>query len=65
MREPVLKTKDSDANEVVAICEKIYTVFLTPRYILQRIKNIRRFDDFMLNLRGVKAVFGHLNDFKR
>jgi radical SAM superfamily enzyme YgiQ (UPF0313 family) len=65
MREPVLKTKESDANEIAGICGKIYTVFLTPRYILKRFISMKNFDDFMLNLRGIKAVFGHLKDFWR
>ena len=65
MREPVLKTKDSDAKDVAAICGKIYTVFLTPRYVFARFISMKNFDDFTLNLRGVKAVFGHLRDFWR
>ena len=63
MREPVLKTKNSDAKEVAEICGKIYTVFLTPSYILARLKNLKSWDDLVLNLRGVKAVLGHLKDF--
>ncbi len=64
MREPVLKV-DGDADEVAAVCGKIYTIFLTPRYVFQRIKNVKNFDDFKFNLRGVKAVAGHLMDFWR
>jgi len=63
MREPVLKTEDSDAKEIAEICGKIYTIFLTPSYIFQRTKNIRSWNDFKFNLKGVKAVFGHLKDF--
>lgn len=63
MREPVLKTKNSDAEEVAAICGKIYKIFLTPSYMLARLKNIKNFDDLKFNLRGVKAVVGHLKDF--
>jgi len=63
MKEPVLKTKNSDAKEVVAICEKIYTIFLTPRYIFQRIKSIKNLEDFKFNISGLKAVFGHMKDF--
>ena len=63
MREPILKTENSDANEVVNICGKIYTIFLTPSYIFQRTKNMRSWNDFKFNLRGLKAVFGHLKDF--
>ncbi len=65
MREPVLKTKDSEANEIAAICGKIYTIFLTPKYVLARFISMKDWDDLMLNLRGVKAVFGHLKDFWR
>ena len=63
MREPVLKTKDCDAKEVSEICGKIYTIFLTPSYIFQRFKRMRNFDEILLNVRGIKAVFGHLKDF--
>ncbi len=65
MREPVLKTKDSEAKDIAQICEKIYTIFLTPNYIFQRFIGMRTVEDLKLNLRGIKAVFGHLNDFKR
>jgi anaerobic magnesium-protoporphyrin IX monomethyl ester cyclase len=65
MREPVLKTKNSDPKEVAAICGKIYTIFLTPQYIFARLRNTRSWVDFKLNLRGVKAVIGHLNDFQK
>ncbi len=62
-REPVLKTKNSDPKEVAAICGKIYTIFLSPKYIFARLKSIKSWEDFKFNLRGVKAVFGHLKDF--
>lgn len=65
MREPVLKTKNSNPDEIAQICEKIYTIFLTPNYIFRRFIKMRRIEDLKLNVRGVKAVFGHLNDFKR
>jgi len=65
MREPILKTKNSDAKEIVAVCGKIYTIFLTPKYILSRLRSIKSWGDLKLNLRGVKAVFGHLRDFWR
>jgi anaerobic magnesium-protoporphyrin IX monomethyl ester cyclase len=64
-RESVLKTKNSSAEEIAAICGKIYTIFLTPKYLVTRFISMRNFDDVMLNLRGVKAVFGHLKDFWR
>jgi radical SAM superfamily enzyme YgiQ (UPF0313 family) len=63
MSAPMLKTKDSNPYEVASVCGKIYTIFLTPSYIFSRIKNIKSWDDFKFNLRGTKAVVGHLNDF--
>lgn len=65
MSEPVLKTKDCDSKEIAKICGKIYTIFLTPSYIFARLKNVRSLEDFKFNLRGIKAVFGHLKDFSR
>lgn len=63
MSEPVLKTKNSQAKEIAEVCGRIYTIFLTPSYVFQRIKNINNFEEFKFNFRGVGAVFGHLNDF--
>jgi radical SAM superfamily enzyme YgiQ (UPF0313 family) len=63
MSGPVLKTKDSDAQGVASVCGKIYTIFLTPSYAFARIKSIKNWEDVKFNLRGVKAVLGHLKDF--
>jgi radical SAM superfamily enzyme YgiQ (UPF0313 family) len=62
MRESVLKVK-GDPKDIASVCGKIYTIFLTPRYIIARLKTLKSWDDVMFNLRGVKAVFGHLKDF--
>src|SRR3989344_4638889 len=65
-REPVLKTADNDPEGVAEICGKIYSIFLTPSYIYQRGKKcLTSWDELKLNLRGVKAVFGHMKDFGR
>jgi len=64
MSQPILKTP-MKPSEVMEICNSIYKIFLTPRYIFQRIKSIKSFDDILFNLRGVKAVIGHLQDFAR
>jgi radical SAM superfamily enzyme YgiQ (UPF0313 family) len=64
MKEPVLKTADNDPKSVASVCSKIYTIFMTPSYVYQRTKkSLTNWDDFMLNVRGVKAVVGHLKDF--
>jgi len=62
-REPVLKTKNSNPEEIASVCGKIYTIFLTPKYVFQRFLSIRNLDDIKLNLKGVKAVIGHQKDF--
>ena len=64
MREPVLKVK-GDSEEIAKVCEKIYTIFLTPKYVWARLKSIKTWEDVKFNLRGVKAVLGHLKDFWR
>ena len=63
MRESVLKVKGTTAEDIASVCGKIYTIFLTPSYILARLKSIKSVDDLRFNLRGVRAVFGHLRDF--
>ncbi len=64
MAEPVLKAP-MKPQEIMDICDSIYKIFLTPQYIFQRIKAIKSLDDLLFTLRGVKAVFGHLQDFSR
>ena len=63
MSEAVLKTLDMSGEEVIEICNKIYKIFVKPQYIWQRIKKIKNLTDLFYNLRGLKAVFGHLKDF--
>ncbi|GAG26562.1 unnamed protein product, partial [marine sediment metagenome] len=64
MSEPVLKTR-MEPNDVRAICNRIYTIFLTPQYILARLRSLRSMADVMFTLRGAVAVLGHLKDFGR
>jgi radical SAM superfamily enzyme YgiQ (UPF0313 family) len=63
MSEPILKTP-MKPEEIRAICNRIYNIFLTPQYIWQRIKNIRSPRDLAFLARGAGAVLGHLKDFK-
>lgn len=64
MREAILKTSDMQPQEVVAMCRGIYKSFLTPKFIVQRILSIRRLNDINYLFRGIRAVTGHLLDFK-
>jgi len=63
MRESVLKVKGASAEDVASVCGKIYTIFLTPSYLFARMKSIKTWEDFKFNLRGGRAVVGHLRDF--
>ena len=64
MREPVFKTPDMTPEEVTKMCNKIYHIFIDPRYILRHLRKIKSFEDVKYTLRGVKAVAGHLMDFR-
>ena len=63
MSGPILKTRNSDPEDIAKICGRLYTIFLTPQYIFARLKSIKTMQDVKFHLKGVKAVLGHLNDF--
>lgn len=65
MTEPVFKTPDLSPEEVMAICDNIYKIFLSPRYIFRYFTKLRTFEDIIHVGRGAKAVIGHLLDFRR
>jgi len=65
MGKPILKTVDMQPGEVTAMCNKIYRVFLEPEYMIRRFVSIRSPSDLKFVLRGAKAVFGHLLDFRK
>lgn len=65
MREPVMKSPIPD-SEIMELTQKIYTSFLTPRYILRKLLTIRNRDDVNYFLiRGGKYILGHLRDFRK
>jgi radical SAM superfamily enzyme YgiQ (UPF0313 family) len=64
MTEPILKTRDMMPEEVVEICDEIYRLYLSPKYIFRRfIRSLTSKDDLMLNMRGLRAAAGHIKDF--
>ena len=64
MTKPVMKTPLPD-GDVELMARKIYQLFLTPKYIVRRITNIRGIEDIQFILRGAKKVIGHIRDFSR
>jgi len=63
MREPVFKTPDMTPAQVTKLCNKVYHIFIDPRYVLRHLRKIKSFEDVKYTFRGVKAVAGHLMDF--
>ena len=65
MREPVMTSPIPDA-EIMELTQKIYTSFLTPKYLARKLLSIRSRDDINYYLvRGGKYIFGHLKDFAK
>jgi radical SAM superfamily enzyme YgiQ (UPF0313 family) len=65
MTEPVLKTGDMAAEEVVEVCDSIYKIFLSPKYALRHLSRIRSLRDLEFTARGFLKVLGHVKDFAR
>lgn len=65
MSEPVLVSANMKPEEVKALCNSIYSSFLTPGYVARRFTEIRSFRDVKYLARGFKAVLGHKKDFSR
>ena len=64
MTRPILKTLDMTSEEVMKICNSIYSkIFLNPRYIARHLTKIRSLNDVLYTLNGLKAVIGHIKDF--
>ena len=63
MSQPILKVSDMSPSQVKSACQKIYTSFLSPRYVFHQASSIRNIQDIYYYLRGLKPVFGHLRDF--
>jgi radical SAM superfamily enzyme YgiQ (UPF0313 family) len=64
MREPVMKTEMSD-GEILSMTRGIYRSFLTPRFVLRSLRQIRGWADVLFLWRAGLRVLGHLLDFRR
>jgi len=65
MKEPVMSTPDMTPEEVLRICDEIYRVFLSPRYMLKQLVRIRSLRDVKYSVKGAAKVLGHVKDFGR
>lgn len=62
MRRPVLASPLS-AEDTLALTQDLYKSFISPQFILNKLVNIRSWEDVQFIGRGVKYVVGHLTDF--
>jgi radical SAM superfamily enzyme YgiQ (UPF0313 family) len=65
MAEPVLNTLDMAPDEIMKICDEIYKVFLSPKYILKHLIRMRSLRDVQYSVKGAAKVLGHVKDFAR
>jgi radical SAM superfamily enzyme YgiQ (UPF0313 family) len=65
MKEPVLSTPDMTPEEVMKICDEIYKVFLSPKYMLKQLVRIRSLRDVKYSVKGAAKVLGHVKDFAK
>lgn len=62
MRKPVMKTSLTQ-EDVLRLTQKLYSSFLTPRFMLRKITSIRSFDDVKFLAMAGWRFLGHLKDF--
>jgi cAMP phosphodiesterase len=65
MKEPVLNTPDMTPEEIMKICDEIFKVFLSPKYMLKQLVRIRSLRDVKYSVKGVVKVLGHVKDFAK
>jgi anaerobic magnesium-protoporphyrin IX monomethyl ester cyclase len=65
MKEPVMSTPDMTSEEVMQLCDEIYRVFLSPRYIVKQLVRIRSLRDANYSVKGALKVMGHVKDFAK
>jgi anaerobic magnesium-protoporphyrin IX monomethyl ester cyclase len=61
-REPVMKSPLSE-KEIKKMISEVYRSFMTPKFILSKIRSLRSFEDLKFFARAGKKIFGHLTDF--
>lgn len=64
MTEPVLKSANVSPEDVKQLCDETYKLFISPRYVLNRLLSIRSFSDLKFSIRGARKIVGHVKDFK-
>lgn len=65
MRRAVMKTPLVPDGRVQRAVQEVYRGFLQPRALWHRLTDTRTLFDFAFYWRGIRSLFGHLNDFKK
>jgi radical SAM superfamily enzyme YgiQ (UPF0313 family) len=65
MTVPVLNTVDMEPEEVMRVCDEIYRVFLSPKYVYRHLTRMRSWRDIKYSVKGAMKVLGHVKDFAR
>jgi hypothetical protein len=52
-------------EDVKEMTQELYRAFMTPKFIFNKIINIRKFNDIKFLGRAARKLLGHLMDFKR
>lgn len=63
MRKMVMKSELCE-EDVKEITQRMYKLFMNPKYVMHKFANIRSYEDMAFILRGAKKVAGHLKDFR-
>jgi anaerobic magnesium-protoporphyrin IX monomethyl ester cyclase len=61
-REPVMKT-EIPSEDLKKMIGQLYRSFITPRFLWNKLKSIRNWQDLKFIFRAAGKVFGHLTDF--
>ena len=62
MRGPVMKVP-FDEEKLHGLTQELYTVFMSPQFILRKILSIRNLDDIKFFMMAGRKLMGHLRDF--
>ncbi len=65
MKEPVMTTSDMTPEELMKLCDQIYKIFLTPKYMIKQLFRIRSMRDIKYSVKGLAKVLGHVKDFDK
>ena len=65
MTEPTLKTVDMQPKELMEICDEIYKIFLSPKYMFRHLTRLQSWRDVRYTTRGIMKILGHVKDFAR